>query len=233
MDILAKLERALERTIEGIFSRAFGGNIQPVEIGKKLAWEMDSRKTVSISQVYAPNRYTVFLNPDDLERFGPYQGSLIPELEKYLADWAKGRNYQLVGKPEVSFEADQDIRAGSFRIESQIVETEVAEATDQVPGPAVAQLRVTSGADQGKQFVIDQPVKTIGRASENDIRILDPGVSRHHAEIRAQEEGYLLVDLGSTNGTLVNGENIQSRKLRPGDVIQVGTTIMEFQVEEK
>lgn len=227
MDILAKLERALEKSIEGIFSRAFGGKIQPVEIGKKLAWEMDSRKTVSISQVYAPNRYTVFLSPNDLKSFEPYQGSLIPELEKYLADWAKGRGYHLVGKPEVSFESDENLGPGSFRIGSQIVETPTVEST------VVIRLRVTSGPDQGRLLIIDQPVETIGRASDNDLQLLDSGVSRHHAEMRAQEEGYLLVDLGSTNGTLVNGENTQSRKLRPGDVIQMGTTIMEFEAKEK
>src|SRR5213595_1745425 len=103
---LRALERKIEALFEGIFGRAFRTHVQPVELARKLAKEMDEGKTVSVSRVYVPNEYSIFLAPDDREQFASYEESLVDELQQYLAEHARREAYALLSDPRIVFNTD-------------------------------------------------------------------------------------------------------------------------------
>src|SRR5204863_5568790 len=113
---LRALERKIEALFEGIFGRAFRTNVQPVELARKLAKEMDEHRTVSVSRVYVPNEYSVYLAPSDREQFSSYEGSLIGELQEYLAEHARRERYALLTTPRVLLRTDDDLAVGEFGI---------------------------------------------------------------------------------------------------------------------
>jgi len=235
MDFLARLEQALEHTIEGIFTRTFRAHIQPVEIAKRLAREMDVRRAVSVSHVYAPNDFTVYLSPGDLASFAPFLSTLLPELERYLSDRARAMGYQLLGGPRVLLEGDAAVRQGEMRIDARTVDLRAPAdspldlTTIQLPqGPM---LEVVAGPDQGRRFRLDRMPALLGRASDNEIRLTDRGISRRHARIDAEADYYVLRDLGSTNGSYVGEERISHRRLADGDLIRMSTTVLVFREE--
>ena len=125
MSVLRNLEARIEGLVEGVFSRAFSSQVQPVEIARKLAKEMDSHKTASVSQTYAPNSYTVWLSPDDHERLEGYTRSLSQELSAYLLEHARRQDYALLTRPEVKIEVDERLRLGEFGIQPRLVKPPV------------------------------------------------------------------------------------------------------------
>ena len=125
MSVLRNLEARIEGLVEGVFSRAFCSQVQPVEIARKLAKEMDSHKTASVSQTYAPNSYTVWLSPDDHERLEGYTRSLSQELSAYLLEHARRQDYALLTRPEVKIEVDERLRLGEFGIQPRLVKPPV------------------------------------------------------------------------------------------------------------
>src|SRR5947208_12884670 len=120
--VLRTLEHKIEALFEGIFGRAFRTNVQPVELARKLAKEMDDHRTVSVSRVYVPNEYTVFLSTADREQFEGYETSLLAELEEYVAEHAKRENYALLTAPKVLLETDDDLALGEFGIATRMVQ---------------------------------------------------------------------------------------------------------------
>ena len=125
MSVLRNLEARIEGLVEGVFSRAFSSQVQPVEIARKLAKEMDSHKTASVSQVYAPNSYTVWLSSEDNERLEGYTRSLSQELSGYLLEHARRQDYALLTRPEVLIEVDDRLRLGEFGIQPRLVKPPV------------------------------------------------------------------------------------------------------------
>src|SRR5271154_5614659 len=109
MTVLRSIESKLESLFEGVFGRAFRANVQPVELARKLAKEMDEHRNVSVSRVYVPNEYTIFLSTADREQFSSYEESLRDELQDYLAEHARRESYALLSSPEVKFETDTDL----------------------------------------------------------------------------------------------------------------------------
>jgi hypothetical protein len=254
MSVLRNLEAKIEGLVEGVFSRAFSSEVQPVEIARKLAKEMDSHRTASVSQVYAPNRYTVWLSPDDHERLEGYERSLAQELSAYLLDHARGQDYALLTRPEVLIEVDDRLRLGEFGIQPRLVKPPArqGESGEQdkdghtmVYSAAPKETRsrrkperkltdtraIVSVGD--RRYVLSGPTAVLGRSRECDCVIDDQNISRKHAELRRNSAGdWGIRDLNSTNGVKVNGRQVDSSRLAPGDEVLLGTTAFVFDIEQ-
>ncbi|HZD86406.1 MAG TPA: DUF3662 and FHA domain-containing protein [Gaiellaceae bacterium] len=253
--MLRAIEQKLERLFEGVFGRAFRTNVQPVELARKLAKEMDDHRSTSVRRVYVPNEYTVFLSPGDREQFEGYENSLVSELEEYLAEHAQREDYALLTPPRILFETDDDLGVGEFGIATRMAQHgrrgDGAAPEDVGPGatmiykprtqPTEAVSLEEMGVDRqvavlrwnGRRRVLDQRRSVLGRSREADVQIEDPNVSRRHAEIVQEGSSYWLVDLGSTNGTEVDGRRIQRLQLADGSRFTVGETTVTFSTERE
>jgi len=270
MSVLRNIEQKIEGLFERGFKRAFRSSLQPVELARKLAREMEDHKTISVSRVYVPNDFTVYLSPQDREGFASYERSLTSELGSYLDAHARGAGLSLVAPATVALETDTDLRVGEFGIACRMAdppEAEVGEAAPAAtvsaapvaPAPSppplpplvphqalegVSGTQVISAADaraagltpETMTLVVGETrvplakrVSTLGRSRDCDVVVPDPNASRTHAEVRHIGLDYFLVDMGSTNGTEVNGQIVKRHALADGDRIVVGTT--EIKVE--
>jgi pSer/pThr/pTyr-binding forkhead associated (FHA) protein len=245
--MLRQIEHKIESLFEGIFGRAFRTHVQPVELARKLAKEMDDGKTVSVSKVYVPNEYSVFLSPADREQFDSYEESLVDELQQYLAEHARREQYALLSEPRVIFNSDADLTIGEFGIATRMVQqrggphvpAREPSATmiyrpSQPPTEAASpqelgvEREVVSLTADGRKFEIAKQRTVIGRSRECDVQIEDPSASRRHAEVRQEGTAYWIVDLDSTNGLEVNGLRVKRAKLGHGDKITIGSTDIVF-----
>lgn len=224
MPILRDFERRLGGLVEGFFATTFRSGLQPVELAKRMMREMDASKTVGVKEVWAPNRYVFTLSESDGQRFEQAEQALVGELKQVVREAAAERGWGLVGPPEVEFEIDPDLGKGRFRCEASFVEGE----EELAPQPAVGERGSLVRLADGVSTALAKPSVTIGRLPECDVVVDDAGVSRQHARIRRTEGGFVLTDLGSTNGTMVNGEPIQEHVLEHGDRITIGETELEF-----
>jgi FHA domain-containing protein len=222
--ILRDFERRLGGLVEGFFATTFRSGLQPVELAKRMMREMDASKTVGVKEVWAPNRYVFTLSESDGQRFEQAEQALVGELKQVVREAAAERGWGLVGPPEVEFEIDPDLGKGRFRCEASFVEGE----EELAPQPAVGERGSLVRLADGVSTALAKPSVTIGRLPECDVVVDDAGVSRQHARIRRTEGGFVLTDLGSTNGTMVNGEPIQEHVLEHGDRITIGETELEF-----
>jgi FHA domain-containing protein len=249
--VLRTIEQKIESLFEGAFGRAFRRNVQPVELARKLAKEMDDYKMVSVSQVYAPNEYVVYLSPRDRDQFESYEPALVKELEDYLAEHGRREGYLLLSRPNVSFRTDEDLEVGLFGISNRMIQREApdsppepdvepgatriyratpseteavsAEELGMEPAPEPATLTV-----DGALHRLEKPVMVIGRSKDTDIRVADANISRRHAEIRQEGSTFWIVDLDSTNGVAVNGRALKRAKLDDEDRITLGSTELVF-----
>ncbi|MEW6059520.1 MAG: DUF3662 and FHA domain-containing protein [Actinomycetota bacterium] len=227
--ILRDFERRLENLVEGFFATTFRSGLQPVELAKRLLREMDTRKTVGVREVWAPNHFVFSLSPDDGGRFEQAEQALVAELEQVVREAAAERGWGLVGPPEIELEVDRSLSKGKFRCRASLVEGEPE------PAPPAAPVEVGEGSlvvledgHPGTTFRIRKQSVTVGRLPECDVVVTDPGASRRHARIHTEGGDYILTDLGSTNGTLVNDQPVRERVLVDGDRITIGTTDIEF-----
>jgi hypothetical protein len=253
MSVLKSIEAKIEGLFEGVFGRAFRTHVQPVELARKLAKEMDEHRSVSVSRVYVPNEYSIYLSSGDREQFSSYEGSLIGELQEYLVEHARRENYVTITPPRVLIKTDDDLSIGEFGIATRTVEPEGAVAAAAArPAPvesgqtmiykarAPVETQAVSPAElgverevvtltvDGTEHVISQRTVTLGRSRECDIRVDDANVSRRHAEVRQEGATYWLVDLDSTNGTELNGRRVTRAKLSDGDRIGLGGAELVF-----
>ena len=224
MPILRDFERRLGGLVEGFFATTFRSGLQPVELAKRMMREMDASKTVGVKEVWAPNRYVFTLAESDAQRFEQAEQALVGELKQVVREAAAERGWGLVGPPEVEFEVDPDLGKGRFGCVASFVEGE----EELAPQPAVGERGSLVRLADGVSTALAKPSVTIGRLPECDVVVDDAGVSRQHARIRRTESGFVLTDLGSTNGTMVNGEPIQEHVLEHGDRITIGETELEF-----
>ena len=215
--------------VEGLFSKTFRSGVQPVEIAKRVVRAMDDGKQVAVNEVWAPNHFEISLSNDDAPRFQQIETALVAELKTVILENAGERGWGLVGPPEVEMFVDHNMRRGDLEVVGSLVQGEQpveAPAAPAVPAKR-AQLRVhEDGAERA--VPIDKELLTIGRLSECDIVVNDTGASRRHAQIRTVDGVSTLTDLGSTNGTKVNGRDVQSTELSDGDRITVGATQIEY-----
>jgi hypothetical protein len=231
--ILRDFERRLGNLVEGFFATTFRSGLQPVELAKRLLREMDDGKTVGVHEVWAPNHFVFSLSPEDAERFEQAEQALVSELKQVVREAAAERAWGLVGPPEVEFQVDRNLSRGRFSCEASLVEGEPeapqpSTRGDEGPGGAEASLTVLDDGHPDKRYPLGRASVTIGRLPECDIVVSDPGASRQHAQVRFDGERYVLNDLGSTNGTLVNDETADERALEDGDRITIGSTVLEF-----
>ena len=126
MSVLRAIESTIEGLFEGVFGRAFRTHVQPVELARKLAKEMDEHRSVSVSRVYVPNEYTLYLSPSDRAQFAAYEGSLVGELQEYLVEHARREGYALLAPPRVLLQSDEDLAMGEFGIATRVAQPEEA-----------------------------------------------------------------------------------------------------------
>src|SRR5579875_356055 len=213
---LQQFERRLERLVEGVFARAFRSGLQPVEVGRRLTREMDLRRTLAPRGALTPNHFVVTLSPEDADRFAPIEDELVSELVSVARDHADREGYSFVGPVSVELEVDEHLHEGTMDIAGEMVSS--------------ARTASVVLAD-GRRVPVSERGLRIGRLPECDVVLADGNVSRHHAEIRAGDGQYLLTDLGSTNGTRVNGYPVTApRELRSGDEITLGNNVLRFEL---
>jgi hypothetical protein len=252
MSVLKNLENKIAGLVEGTFSRAFRSEVRPVEIARKLAREMEEHKSFSVSRTYAPNEYRVFLSPRDRERFAGYEAALTAELAGYLLEHARRERLTLLSRPVIEFETDDRLGLGEFGIQTRVAQPEDEPVSAQ-PESQSGRTMVYSNAERvsepleergraraqtplllidGKRVVISPGGATLGRGRVSDIVLDDPNVSRQHAEIRPRGGSWVITDLGSTNGSQLNGRRLEgSEVLRSGDEIELGASAMTFTLE--
>ncbi|WP_420156828.1 FhaA domain-containing protein [Nocardiopsis sp. CNT-189] len=250
MGVLQRFERRLEGMIEGTFARAFKSKLEPVEIASAVQREMDERAAiVAQGRTLVPNDFIVELSAGDSEQMDAMADSIGQELAKLARDYATEQGYSFVGPVRVHFSSDAELQTGRFRIRSGVVRGSTVESgeirqpvgeppRDSAPSPGRPRLLISPGgatqegsaASQGMQqsFELNTPVTLLGRGTDCDLRLVDNGVSRHHAEIRIEDDDAVLVDLGSTNGTFVNGQQVRRAGLVDGTRISLGRTTMTF-----
>jgi len=255
MTVLRSLESKIAGLVEGTFSRAFRSEVRPVEIARKLAREMEEHQSHSVSRVYVPNEYAVYLSPQDRERFTGFERELRDELAGYLLEHARRERFSLMSRPAVEFRTDDRLRLGEFGIQARLVEpsedpaaggvgvvqgdaghTMIYSAAERLQEPLEQRARARDARAllvvRGKRLVVGAGGATIGRSRSCDVVLDDANVSRQHAEVRPRGGGWFVADLGSTNGVAVNGARIeQAHALRPGDRIELGTSVLTFELE--
>jgi hypothetical protein len=255
MTVLRSIEQKIEGLFEGVFGRAFRAHVQPVELARKLTKEMDDHRVVSVSRVYVPNEYTIYLSPNDRSQFSSYEPALMEELQAYLGEHARRESYALLTSPRVLLETDDDLSLGEFGIATRMAQPERHEPEPDAPAGSeeagrtmiyrprqqptqavsaeelgVERERVALTWDGQRQEVEGRRI-LIGRSRECDVQLTDSNVSRRHAELRQEGASYWIVDLDSTNGIEVNGRRLKRAKLEDGDRILVGTTEVVFRRE--
>lgn len=223
MGILSDFEDRIGGAIEGVFAGAFRSPVQPVEIARALARAADDGRSLGVATVYAPTSYTVALSPEDAENLGSFRATLAGELATYVADHARERGYHLHDKPRVEFAVHDDLRLGRFRVSAALSEEPAMapEAFESHPPVAPGMATVTVG-DLGHDVALSGDQVLVGRLAECQIHLDDANVSRRHAAFVRLDSGWAITDLGSTNGTRVNGEAIERVRLHNGDVIEIG-----------
>jgi hypothetical protein len=213
---LQRFERRLERLVEGGFGKAFRSGLQPVEIGHRLVRELDTGRTLGVRGTVVPNHFVVHVSDADFERFEGFHDALVTELCDTVRDSARESHYHFVGPVDVSVVADPQAGIGDLRVDATIV------AGADGPGGTLV-------LPDGKRIELgDDPVR-VGRLPDCAIPLSDSQISRHHAEFRRAEQGFEVVDLGSLNGTTVNGVKVQQHALTDGDVISVGETAIRYE----
>jgi Protein of unknown function (DUF3662)/FHA domain len=257
MRVLRTIESKIEGLFEGVFGRAFRTHVQPIELARKLAKEMDDHRTVSVSRVYVPNEYTIYLSTQDRRQFSGYEESLVSELEEYLAEHARRERYALLTAPRVLVTTDDDLAVGEFGIATRLVAAEaespgraseppppdldleqpqqtmvyrppsVPEPEEEAPPPPPEREVVTLEFG-GEKHELTAPRVVLGRSRACEVRIPDVNVSRRHAELRQEGATYWIVDLDSMNGTVVNGQRVERERLHDGDTITIGSTDILF-----
>ncbi len=243
MNVLKSVETTIANLVEGTFGRLFRSEVRPMELARKLAREMDENRTMSVSRVYAPHEYAVWLSPEDRARYEGFEHEVIDELCGYLLEHARREQLILAASPVIEFHTDEQLALGEFGIQAQLVrpggqsehsehaaapepqpakhgETMIYSTSARVRGPVEeAQGRRPTRAllaVDGRRLPLPARGATIGRSRDCDVVLEDAGISRKHAEIRPGAEGWTVADLGSTNGVRLNGRTLRGVAVAAG-----------------
>ncbi|MGH2767937.1 MAG: FhaA domain-containing protein [Actinomycetota bacterium] len=228
MGLAEEFERRLEKAVEGFFSKTFRSRVEPAEIGRRLLREMEASRSVSVGAVYVPNRYVVRLAPLDHQRLAGLAPTLNKEFARLLRARAKERRWQFSGALSVAFEEDPANPDGRFAVQVFHEATEGEQGKEEPP----ASLWLIEEGGR-RPFLLETDRATIGRLSSCEIVVPDPNASRRHAEVVRRQDGWWITDLGSTNGTLVNGRLIKERRLESGDLIRIGHSELEYREDSE
>lgn len=253
MSLMSEFEDRLGRAVEGMFAGVFRSPVQPAELARACAKEMDKRRKLGVGKVYAPTLYSVLISPADADQLGGFTGTLAGELETYLSGYAAEKGYEFSTRPRVQFLVDDDLKLGRYEIIGELLSAEeiAAELGDEGDGyfdpdaepmpvrePQVlaapegaapqsysAGIATVTIAESGHDIALSGERMVLGRLKRCDICLSDANASREHAVFEREGTGWRLVDLGSTNGTYLNGKRVGDPvRLRGGDVITIGVT---------
>jgi len=226
--VLQRFDRRIEELVNGPFARAFKSEVQPVEIASALQRECDDRAAiVARGRTMVPNGFTVSLGEHDHERLRVFEAALRDELASMVREHAEEQRYAFLGPVTIAFERDDSLPTGRFRVTSAAVAgaTAAPSGTGPQPGSGSGVAWVEVGSTT---YALSRPTTVIGRGTDADLRIDDPGISRHHAELRHSGGDVVVADLGSTNGVVVDGDRVERARLRDGAHVVLGTTTMIF-----
>ena len=249
VSILSDFEDNLARTVEGVFAGAFRSPVQPAEVAKALAKTMDSSRLVGVGKVYVPVSYSVAISEEDSEQMGVFTDTLAGELETYLIAHAREREYHLTSRPKVNIITADVLKLGRFEVQadseaaapeppatkapasawdSPVVPIEPAEVTESADAPTVGALSTVTIGGIHHDVALKGERMVAGRLAGSDICLDDANASREHVAFVREHDGWWVEDLKSTNGTLVNGSQIDRHHLSNGDVIQIGVTELVY-----
>jgi len=212
--VLKKVENGLEKLFDRTLSRPFKSTLQPIEIGARIVREIDLTRRLSAQGPVSPNSIKLWLSARDAERFEGFQRALVAELEETVRQHALNEGYGFIGPVSVEVFIDDDVKAGDV-----LVKTAFTGGTSE---PRLL-------ASDGRSFTIGTEPLIIGRSPTVGVVINDPNVSRQHAEVWRTDQGVAIRDLGSTNGTFVNGHRIEAVSLSPRDDVTIGP--LRFRIE--
>ena len=215
---LQQVERRLERLVEGVFSKAFRGGLQPVELARRVVRDMEAGRTVSTRGTVAPNHAVITISEIDAERFETFADALVLELEEAMREHARDRQYRFIGPVKVELFQDPD-----FAKSEHTVTVEVRQGPGGMPAAALVLV-------DGSRIAIGEDPVTIGRSPESTLKLTDSTVSRSHAQIVRDGDAWVLHDVGSSNGTKVNGAAVAEHVLEDGDEIRVGAVSLRFEM---
>ncbi len=205
--------------------------MQPVEVAAALQREAGDRKMiVGQGRLLVPNEFVVELGDSDAGRLEEYDAPLRRELAAMVSEHAQEQGWSFVGPVTVRFERLGELNTGAFRVRSAVMQPQpaaqpAADVAPQAPGTPFLVVPAEGGE---RRVELEAELTRIGRSSEADVRLADTGVSRLHAELRLLGKEVVLVDLGSTNGTTLNGKRVQEGRLRDGDRIGIGSNSLVF-----
>jgi hypothetical protein len=260
MNPLKRVETMIASLVEGSFGRLFRTEVRPMELARKLTREMDAHRTVSVSRVYVPNEYSVWLSQSDRERYEGVEHEVIDELCAYLLEHARREDLILASPPHITFHTDERLSLGEFGIQARLVrpdgDDQASAAAPPPPSPehqehgetmiysssarvreSVKEVHARRPAQRvllavgGRRLLVPPAGGTLGRSRDCDVVLDDAGISRRHAELRPGPDGWTVADLGSTNGVRVNGVQVRGvQLLRSGDRVELGSTEIVFEV---
>jgi hypothetical protein len=217
LGILDNFEKGLERAVNGAFAKTFRSGLQPVELTSALRRELDTRAAVvTRDRILAPNDFTLLLAPNDYKRMRAMGPALTDELTEFVQQHARKQHYQFAGGISITMQPDESLSTGILRIESQNVKGDVAWQ----PVLDIA----------GKRYPLTRSRTVVGRGREADITVDDSGTSRKHIEIAWDGSHAQVRDLGSTNGSQLNGQPLKKAVLEPESVVTIGRTRIVFRV---
>jgi Protein of unknown function (DUF3662)/FHA domain len=223
--LLERFEDSLDRLVNGAFARAFKAEVQPVEIASALQREINDRAAViDRNRTVIPNIFVVELSDHDYRRLAVFRDALQTELATLVRDYGAEQGYTLLGSVDVRLGQDDELETGIFRVRSEARASVQAPGSQQAHEADLRQPRLELGPTA---YPLVRAISRLGRGSDTDIRIEDPGASRNHCEI-VLGQPVLLRDLNSTNGTLVNGQRVAQAELVDGTTITIGTTSLVF-----
>lgn len=217
MGFLDNVERSLERAVNGAFARTFRSGVQPVEVASALKRELDiGAVIIDRDRTLAPNRFVVRVSEQDAQRLLNLGDTLETELREIVVSYAQRQNYQLLGDPDVEIRADDSVTAG-------VVEIDAKRVTGSIDWVAAMDVN-------GVRHELHRGTTVVGRGSDCEIRITDNAASRRHLEIIWDGAQGLARDLGSTNGSKIDGQRFREAKLQAGTTITIGQTALRFQM---
>ncbi len=261
MSVLQRFEKRLEGLVEGAFAKVFKGVVHPVEILNAMQREAEAHKAILAGgRTLVPNRYVIDLSPYDHSRLAPYAAALAQELAQSQAEFIGEQGWTVYGDVIVEIERGDGLDTGMFRVTAEVY-TGGDVAPQSAPPPYDQPPPMGQGYDQpgygqpqgyqqqppaygqqpgrgvrliandGRTYPLSIGSTVIGRGDQANLRLPDVGISRRHARLDYDGAQVVLTDLGSTNGSMVNGQRISAVALNPGDMIQIGTTTLTFRVD--
>jgi hypothetical protein len=255
MGVLQDFEKRLEGAVEGFFARAFRSGLQPLELAKAVQRYAEDHQHVTSDGVVVPNVYRVQVSHKDHERLSTFGASLPRELGEVVVSTSADRGWSLRGPVKIRVEAADEVRVGRYQLAGRV--EAVGDGARNRPAPSPQPMQTGGGSDHDERAEIDRtmvvgavpratfqlrvvsgasPVSApvtgsrfvVGRLPSCSLTLDDTTVSREHAALVRRGDTWWAVDLGSTNGTKVNGRRAAEQPIATGDRLELGDVVLEL-----